>query len=52
KALDADLIEQAARAAVEQSSPIADIRASAEYRLQTTFSLSRRLLTQAWQQVA
>ncbi len=52
KALDADLIEQAARAAADQSSPIADIRASAEYRLQTAFSLSRRLLTQAWQQVA
>ncbi len=52
KSLDADLVERAARAAVDQSSPIADIRASAEYRLQTAFSLSRRLLTQAWLQVA
>ncbi len=52
KALDADIIEQAARAAADQCSPIDDIRAGAGYRLQTAFSLSRRLLTQAWQQVA
>ncbi len=52
KALDADIIEQAARAAADQCTPIDDIRASAGYRLQTAFSLSRRLLTQAWQQVA
>jgi CO/xanthine dehydrogenase FAD-binding subunit len=52
KALDKDIIEQAARAAADQCSPIDDIRASAGYRLQTAFSLSRRLLTQAWQQVA
>ncbi len=52
KALDEDLIEQAARAAADQSSPIDDIRASAGYRLQTAFSLTHRLLTQAWKQLA
>ncbi len=52
RALDEDLIEQAARAAADQCSPIDDIRASAGYRLQTAFSLTRRLLTQAWTQVA
>ncbi len=52
KALDEDIIEQAARAAADQCSPIDDIRAGAGYRLQTAFSLSRRLLKQAWQQVA
>ena len=52
KALDDDLIEQAARTAVDQCSPINDIRASAGYRLQTAFSLTRRLLIQAWKQLA
>ncbi len=52
KALDEDIIEQAARAASDQCSPIDDIRASAGYRLQTAFSLTRRLVTQAWKQVA
>jgi len=52
KALDGDLIEQAARTAVDQCSPINDIRASAGYRLQTAFSLTRRLLIQAWKQLA
>ncbi|MCP4389782.1 MAG: hypothetical protein GY802_15920, partial [Gammaproteobacteria bacterium] len=40
KALDEDIIEQAGRAAADQSSPIDDIRASAGYRLQTAFSLT------------
>ncbi len=52
KAYDEDIIEQAARAAADQSSPIDDIRASAGYRLQTAYSLTRRLLTQAWKQLA
>ncbi len=52
KALSEDLIEQAAKAAAEQCSPIDDIRAKAEYRLLTAQSLTRRLLTQAWKQVA
>ena len=52
KALDESIIEQAARAAADQCAPIDDIRASADYRLQTAFSLTRRLLTQAWRQVS
>ena len=52
KALDEGIIEQAARAAADQCAPIDDIRASADYRLQTAFSLTRRLLTQAWRQVS
>jgi CO/xanthine dehydrogenase FAD-binding subunit len=52
KVLNEDIIEQAARAAADQCSPIDDIRASAGYRLQTAFSLTRRLVTQAWKQVA
>jgi len=52
KALDEGIIEQAARAAADQCAPIDDIRASAGYRLQTAFSLTRRLLTQAWKQVS
>ncbi len=52
KALDEGIIEQAARAAAAECAPIDDIRASAGYRLQTAFSLTRRLLTQAWTQVS
>jgi carbon-monoxide dehydrogenase medium subunit len=52
KALSEDIIEQAAKAAADQCSPIDDIRAGAGYRLQTTHSLTRRLVTQAWQQIA
>ncbi|MCP4766927.1 MAG: xanthine dehydrogenase family protein subunit M [Gammaproteobacteria bacterium] len=52
KALDEGIIEQAASAAADQCAPIDDIRASADYRLQTAFSLTRRLLTQAWRQVS
>ncbi len=50
--LTPELIEQAAKVAAGQCSPISDIRASAQYRLQTAHSLVRRLLTQAWQQVS
>ncbi len=52
KVLNEEIIERAARAAADQCSPIDDIRASAGYRLQTAFSLTRRLLTEAWKQVA
>ncbi len=52
KALDAELIEQAAQAAANQCAPIDDIRASAQYRLLTAHSLTRRLLSQAWNQVS
>ena len=52
QALTPDLIEQAAKAAAHQCSPIDDIRATADYRLQTAHALTRRLITQAWKQVA
>lgn len=48
KALSKELIEAAAHQAMEASSPIADIRASAEYRRQQVYVLSRRLINQAW----
>lgn len=47
--LTPELIEQAAKTAADQCSPIDDIRASANYRLQTSHALVRRLLAQAWQ---
>ena len=46
-----DLIAAAARQAAAESAPIDDIRASADYRRHTTEALTRRLLTQAWEQV-
>ncbi len=51
KAFDTQVIEQAAKAAADQCSPIDDIRAGAGYRLQTVHSLTRRLLIQAWKQL-
>ncbi len=48
--LTPDLIERAAKAATDQTSPIDDNRASENYRRLTTHSLVRRLLSQAWQQ--
>ena len=51
QALSAELIDAAAQRAAAESSPIDDVRASAEYRLHTTETLTRRLLTQAWQQL-
>lgn len=42
-----DLITTAAQQAKAQSSPIDDVRASAEYRLHTVGKLTHRLLTQA-----
>ncbi len=45
--LSDDLIAQAATQAMAQSSPIDDVRASAEYRLHTIGTLTRRMLTQA-----
>lgn len=42
------LIEAAASKAAEQSSPIDDVRASADYRRHTVEALTRRLLTEAW----
>ncbi len=42
------LIEEAAAAAAAASSPIDDVRASADYRLHTVEALTRRLVSQAW----
>ncbi|MCP5086989.1 MAG: xanthine dehydrogenase family protein subunit M, partial [Rhodobacteraceae bacterium] len=44
--LTPELIERAAKAATDHTSPIDDNRASANYRRQTTHSLVRRLLSQ------
>lgn len=49
--LSPDLVEAAARRAAEDSSPIDDIRASAEYREHQVFMLVRRLISQAWANV-
>lgn len=43
------LINAAAKQAVEDSSPIDDVRASAEYRVHTIEVLTRRLISNAWQ---
>jgi len=43
-----ELIEAAAQRAVEESSPIDDVRASADYRRHAVHMLTRRLVTQAW----
>ncbi len=44
-------IEEAARRAVEEVDPVDDIRASAGYRRHTVHALTRRLVTQAWDQL-
>ena len=51
EALGEELIDAAARQAVEECSPIDDLRASAEYRRHCVHVLTRRLLTQAWEQL-
>ena len=48
RALTPALIDEAARAAAASSSPIDDVRASAEYRLHTVEALTRRLVAHAW----
>ncbi len=45
--LSLELIDEAAKKAAEESSPIDDVRASAQYRLHTVETVTRRLLTQA-----
>ncbi|NCF83224.1 MAG: hypothetical protein GWP74_16595 [Proteobacteria bacterium] len=45
-------IDAAARTAVEEVSPIDDIRASADYRSHCVHVLTRRLLTHAWERLA
>ncbi|MCH7796524.1 MAG: FAD binding domain-containing protein [Proteobacteria bacterium] len=49
QALTPELIDAAARQAVDDVDPIDDIRASAEYRRHCVHALTRRLVTQAWQ---
>lgn len=51
EALTPALIEQAAKQAVDECNPIDDIRASAEYRRLTIHALTRRLVSQAWDQL-
>ena len=48
RALTPTLIEKAAAAAAAASSPIDDVRASADYRLHSVEALTRRLVSQAW----
>jgi len=52
QALAPERIEAASRRASEEASPIDDIRASAGYRSHCVHVLTRRLLTQAWEQLA
>lgn len=51
-ALTPQRIEAASRTAMEEVSPIDDIRASAGYRSHCVHVLTRRLLTQTWEQIA
>jgi len=49
--LTPDLIDAAARSAADQCRPIDDIRASADYRRHTVHVLTRRLVSEAWEQL-
>ena len=51
QALTPASIEAAAQRAVQEVDPIDDIRASAGYRRHTVHALTRRLVTQAWDQL-
>ena len=50
--LSEELINNAAQKAMEQSNPIDDLRASADYRRHSVHVLTRRLITQAWQSLS
>ncbi|KAB2850656.1 MAG: xanthine dehydrogenase family protein subunit M [Hyphomicrobiaceae bacterium] len=52
RTLSAGVIEAAAQAAMDESSPIDDVRATAAYRKHQVRVLVRRLLTQAWQRLS
>ena len=51
RALTPALIDEAAAAATAASSPIDDVRASADYRLHAVEALTRRLVSQAWERL-
>ncbi len=51
QALTPELIDAAARQAVDDVDPIDDVRASAAYRRHCVHVLTRRLVTQAWERV-
>ncbi len=51
-ALTPESIEAASRTAVEEVSPLDDVRASAGYRSHCVHVLTRRLLTRAWERLA
>lgn len=51
KELTPELIEEVAAMVVEESHPIDDIRATGEYRKHALKGLSRRLISQAWEQL-
>lgn len=51
EALSSERIEAASRSAVEEVSPMDDVRASAGYRRHCVHVLTRRLLTRAWEQL-
>jgi carbon-monoxide dehydrogenase medium subunit len=48
--LESSLLDQAAQRAVEQATPVTDVRASADYRRMLVHGLVQRALTAAWQQ--
>ncbi|MFQ5775354.1 MAG: FAD binding domain-containing protein [Kiloniellaceae bacterium] len=52
ESLTPELVDAVARRAVEESDPIDDVRASAEYRRHGVHVLTRRLLTQAWEKLS
>jgi CO/xanthine dehydrogenase FAD-binding subunit len=52
RALSAALADEAGRVAAGECSPIDDIRASAEYRVNAVHMLTRRLVADAWAQLA